>query len=608
MALLGIAAGILPRAARAQEDRTITPPPGDYRVVTLVLEGGGPMFQPMWGNSLARREGDLVIRSAFRDGKIRIPGRLSVRQIVSELAADAKSIRGEIWYQAQRDPYEVRFMVDAAINGADITGTYQTVDKARSGKVRGTVRTEADLRKENAFTGKADWPCWSGPFTGMAAAPCGLALVEDLNRDARLVWRSEEIMPGGNGNASNYNRFLLQDRSMGGGASAIVAAGKVFVQYMQPCGTEYYPMEALEAEARKAGVTELSPWVKEKYLKQADDIIVAMDASTGKTLWKTVFAAKGAYQWGHKGGPVNNTPCAGDGRVFFMGSAGRVYGLDAAAGKPLWEVAGIGPPTPPGRGNPNAPIYADGVAVFGDHGHTLYGFEAASGKELWKLPGKNHPMQVPCLWVHNGRSYVISLTQPDAQGASSVACIEPPTGRILWEFSLGAACGKNLSVHRDTLLGFAGLGTPGAQCLAFRMAPEKPQKIWSAPCPYAAADVGPAVNDKYVVVGGREESHMLDLATGTELAAHKGAGLINEGFALVAEDRVFLSHDGSHGHCEMTVLGGAPETFKPLCEWSQLHPQTTAYHHKPMMWPVVEGRMFMRGYDGVYCFDLRKTN
>ena len=603
--ILFVAVGLLAATAQA-EDRTIVPAPGDYKMVTLVLAGGGPTFQPMWGNSLARRDGDMVIRGGIRDGKLRVPGCWSVRQIVSELTVDARSVKGEVFYQAQRNPYEQRFIIDATITGGTIAGTYESPDKKRSGKVSGTVVTEAELLKANAFAGGKGWPCWSGPQTSMSAAARGLTLVEDLNRDARLVWRSEELVPGGNGNASNYHHFLLRDRSMGGGASAIVADGVVFVQYMQPAGTEYYPMDALEAAAEKAGVKELSPWVKEKYLKGADDVMVAMDAATGRTLWKTVFVGKGAYQWGHKGGPVNNTPCAGGGRVFFMGSAGRVYALDARTGKPLWQVGGIGPATPPGRGNPNAPVYADGVAVFGNHRDTLIGFAADDGRQLWKLPGKNHPMQVPCVWTHAGKQHVLSLTAPAANGMAAVACIEPATGKIAWELELGTACGKNVSVYGDTLVGFAGLGTPQARCLAFRLTPQKAEPIWSAPCPYAAGDVGPAVNEKYVVLAGREEARMLDRATGRELAACKAKGPINEGFVLLVEDKVFLSPDGSHGHSEMTVLGGTPETFKVCCEWSQPHPQTTAYHHKPMVWAAVEGRMFMRGLDGVYCYDLRK--
>jgi hypothetical protein len=32
----------------------------------------------------------------------------------------------------------------------------------------------------------------------------------------------------------------------------------------------------------------------------------------------------------------------------------------------------------------------------------------------------------------------------------------------------------------------------------------------------------------------------------------------------------------------------------------------TSYHCKCMVFPVVEGRIFMRGFDGIHCYDLRK--
>jgi hypothetical protein len=71
-------------------------------------------------------------------------------------------------------------------------------------------------------------------------------------------------------------------------------------------------------------------------------------------------------------------------------------------------------------------------------------------------------------------------------------------------------------------------------------------------------------------------------------------------------DKVLLSLDGSHGHSDMVVLGATPETFAKGRRWSQPHPQTTSYHNKFMTFPMVEGRIFFRGYDGVYCYDLRK--
>jgi len=67
-----------------------------------------------------------------------------------------------------------------------------------------------------------------------------------------------------------------------------------------------------------------------------------------------------------------------------------------------------------------------------------------------------------------------------------------------------------------------------------------------------------------------------------------------------------MSQDGSHGHSEMSILVGTPETFGKLrCVWNQPHPQTTSYHNKYMTWPMVEGRIYMRGFGGVYCYDLR---
>jgi outer membrane protein assembly factor BamB len=32
----------------------------------------------------------------------------------------------------------------------------------------------------------------------------------------------------------------------------------------------------------------------------------------------------------------------------------------------------------------------------------------------------------------------------------------------------------------------------------------------------------------------------------------------------------------------------------------------TAYANHPVGYPLVDGRLFVRGHDGLYCYDLRK--
>ncbi len=607
-------------AARAAESPTTVPPPGDYKVAFLVLEQGGLTYTPTWGIGARQHAGDVYLRGAFRDGKLRVPGRLSVRQIVSELSVTEATITGTFVYQGQRGDYEQRYRIEAVIRDGRVTGTWQDAQN-KTGKVRGTVRTEGQLAGENAFTAGKDWPFWSGPTTSLAAVACGLSLVEDFAQ-ARLVWCSEELMPQGNGNALNYDRFALNDRTMGGGASLVVADGKVFAHYYQPAGDRYMAgLAKLEAEAKKAKVAELSPWMKEKYLVAADDVIVCMDAATGKTLWKAVFARAALNQPSHKGGVVNNTPCYGDGRVFALDSAGNLRGLDARTGTLLWQVAGLSAekvvPWSGARNMCTAPVYAGGTLIVPDHGTTLYGFDPAGGRQLWKLPGKSHKFQVPARWSHGGKEYVLSMaeTKPRTREAPAEVCafcIDPQSGRVLWQLDLPRQPNKGVSVFGDVMYVTSGGGAspdkpnPHGACMAFRLTPQKAEKLWSAPATHAAGDAPPAVNGKYVVVGGPAETHLYDAATGKDLATYRGSGPYNEGYAAFVEDRVVLSLDGSHGHSDMVVLGATPETFRKLCHWVQPNPQTTSYHNKFMTFPMVEGRIFMRGYDGVYCYDLRK--
>jgi hypothetical protein len=73
-----------------------------------------------------------------------------------------------------------------------------------------------------------------------------------------------------------------------------------------------------------------------------------------------------------------------------------------------------------------------------------------------------------------------------------------------------------------------------------------------------------------------------------------------------AEGRLFIRPDGKHGNSSFVMFDLKPEAFKQMGPaWAGKHPNTTSYF-KPMSYPFVDGRLFVRGYDGIYCYDLRK--
>ena len=71
-----------------------------------------------------------------------------------------------------------------------------------------------------------------------------------------------------------------------------------------------------------------------------DEVMRALDAATGKTVWETKYNAtykpNPAATRKHGTGP-KSTPTFADGRLFTLGMSGIVTAFDAATGKQLWQ-------------------------------------------------------------------------------------------------------------------------------------------------------------------------------------------------------------------------------------------------------------------------------
>ena len=70
------------------------------------------------------------------------------------------------------------------------------------------------------------------------------------------------------------------------------------------------------------------------------EVMRALDAATGKTIWETKYVAafkpNPAATRTHGTGP-KSTPAFADGRLYTLGMSGMVTAFDAASGKQLWQ-------------------------------------------------------------------------------------------------------------------------------------------------------------------------------------------------------------------------------------------------------------------------------
>ncbi|MFO1003213.1 MAG: PQQ-binding-like beta-propeller repeat protein, partial [Planctomycetaceae bacterium] len=156
---------------------------------------------------------------------------------------------------------------------------------------------------------------------------------------------------------------------------------------------------------------------------------VALDAATGKELWRTKFAT--AYENAMGNGP-RATPTVADGKLFVFTGEGILAAFNAKDGKELWKV--------------NVPSSLKGEAseygmscsplVFGTTVITHTGnpdaavaaFDTKTGKIQWQSATGKAGYSSPVLMTLAGKEQIVTLTADGAFG------LETTDGKVLWKF------------------------------------------------------------------------------------------------------------------------------------------------------------------------------
>ena len=470
---------------------------------------------------------------------------------------------------------------------------------------------------ENIIRGGYDWPCWMGPMHSGVATPTGLELVSKLYSSS-LVWRSEAKVPDGRTGSSSEN--TTNPSVSGGFASPIVADGRLYLYYYEPAG------EAQDVRLRE------ETGFENKWRINADDVIICIDCQTGKTLWKRTFPEQGLnFNAFTKSGPCL-TPVAYDQKVFAIGSAGRVYGLDAVTGDVLWEST-MGPRAEEqekirkasleqrqlwnfNRDLMSSPVVAGGVLVFNDHlnykdgdadtpdrGNGLMGIDIETGDSLWHVRNCAGGATSPVPWMYNNKEYVIcegGKSLADTTKKNRAVCIDPEDGTVMWEFPSGGSY-RSITVSDNFLV--LNDNRTADQLSCYRITPQSFEKLWSLPQSYGYAVNSPAAFDGYLYgeCKGAAKRLCVELETGTiknEYNAIDGNRFLS---TVIIEDRVLFRKDFT------TIYNKDPENFKPeIVPWVRSGDLISAggYTH-PIMAAFADGRMFVRTKTDIVCYDLR---
>jgi outer membrane protein assembly factor BamB len=146
--------------------------------------------------------------------------------------------------------------------------------------------------------------------------------------------------------------------------------------------------------------------------------VYCVERGTGKVVWS--FNDDGAMK------PVFSSPCLAGGRLyvgegFHQDHSCKLYCLDAADGKKLWEHETT-------SHTEAAPIVAEGRVYCGAGDDGLYCLEAATGKPLWHFE-KLHIDSPPL--IVDGRLYGGSLVGDECRD-KALFCLDAETGKQHW--------------------------------------------------------------------------------------------------------------------------------------------------------------------------------
>lgn len=652
----------LPAALQAADlEPTSERPSGQYQVVQLQLseglrfEGKNRDAQPPQTVHLIFRD-ETLVNWWFVDH-----GWEAMHQPGSNVKLTGDGIRGDLNLRIYNVGGKLQLVADLSFDvGRKVDRFDGSVEAKVVGVVQRSWKSTASgefVKPANSFADEASWPSFAGPRGTLNASPDGPPLVDDLSK-SRPLWRSEASVPVSYGNAADdrYPHRAAGCRFGGGSSSPVYADGVVYIAFYKP-NMDIAPVspgtwadkwfgESLQEYARQNSlIQEEVKAIEDHWRKVGDDVIVAMDARTGETLWRTTWPSRVYNLQTHKHRGTFGVPLVAGGRVYYPNFENGLEVMDAKTGEPLWEFPKFAGP-PNRRVKPSGPP-SQSPLLFGNTlvwsiGRITYGLSAATGDVLWENTNEEGYNDHSLRQVTLGDRRLAFVAGHRYYNPSNVRLIDPANGQSLWTEQVGqlrvyeGLFANTLAIAGDKLVAFQA-HVPKADpktgkinkedvthhIHAWRLSTSGIEHLWQDN--HLPPDEGPhlAIGDGVVYGVGHHLVRCLDLETGKVRGeiiegefphpeGHHGDTPRSNPLLIVAGDKLILSPEGQHGKHGFILFDADPSKLtlygNQEKKWVPPHATTTAYGRQPIVNPIVDGRMFFRGGNGIYCYDLRAND
>jgi outer membrane protein assembly factor BamB len=328
------------------------------------------------------------------------------------------------------------------------------------------------------------------------------------------------------------------------------------------------------------------------------EVLEALDAATGKPIWKFEYATSYRDDFGFDEGP-RASPIVAGGQVYIFGAEGMLHCLQFAAGSKIWSLDanrefGVEKGFFGAAGSP----LVEGPRIFlnigGSDGAGIIALDKDTGRLLWKATSDEASYSSPVAATFGGKAHLLAFTRAGLVGA------DPASGEIYFQFPWRSRSRSSVNAATPLVIGdlifvSASYGTGAA---VLRVNGRQLEKLWSGDDSLTNHYSTSVYYDGSLYgYHGRQEFgqsfRAIDLQTGKVHWSEDGFGA---GTVTRAGDRLLLMRESG----ELLMIRATPERFTVISR-AQILPGTVRAYPA-----LADGLFYVRNGNKLVCVSLRK--